>query len=75
MRVLALSVEQILDEVKTLDGQSKQFRFELTKLCWFMRGGLTLEEAYYLCPEDRELIADLIEENLETSKKTGMPFF
>lgn len=75
MRVLSWSVKQILDEVKTLEGQCKQFKFELTKMCWYMRGGLSLEEAYYLCPEDRELIADLIEENLDTTKKTSMPFF
>jgi len=75
MRVLSWSVKQILEEVKTLEGQSKQFKFELTKMCWFMRGGLTLDDAYSLCPEDRELIADLIEENLDTTKKSGMPFF
>jgi len=75
MRVLSWSVKQILDEVKTLEGQSKQFKFELTKLCWYMRGGLSLEDAYYLCQEDRELIADLIEENLDTTKRSGMPFF
>lgn len=75
MRVLSWSVKQILDEVKTLEGQSKQFKFELTKLCWFMRGGLTLDDAYHLSPEDREIIADLVEENLETTKKTSLPFF
>lgn len=40
-----------------------------------MRGGLTISEAYELSQEDRELISDLIKENLETSKKTGQPFF
>lgn len=75
MRVLTWTVEQILEEVKTLEGQSKQFKAELTKMCWYMRGGLTLEEAYYLSPEDRELIADLVDDNLETTKRTGMPFY
>lgn len=40
-----------------------------------MRGGITLDEAFALSIEDRELIADLIKENLETTKKTQMPFF
>lgn len=40
-----------------------------------MRGGLTLSEAYELSYEDREVISKLIEENLETAKKTGQPFF
>ena len=40
-----------------------------------MRGGLTLSEAYETTPEDREVIAKLIEENLETTKESGLPFF
>lgn len=44
-------------------------------MCWFMRGGLTYEESYYLGPEEREIIAKVVEENLETTKRTSLPFF
>ena len=50
-------------------------KFELTKLCWLMRGGLSYEEAYYLGPEEREVIGKLVEENFEITKKTQMPYF
>ncbi len=40
-----------------------------------MRGGIQLEEAYYLTPEDREIIGTIVKENLETTKKSGLPFF
>lgn len=40
-----------------------------------MRGGITLDDAFALSIEDREIIANLIKENLETTKKSGMPFF
>jgi hypothetical protein len=40
-----------------------------------MRGGVTLDEAFALGFDDRSIIADLIKDNLETAKKTGMPFF
>jgi hypothetical protein len=40
-----------------------------------MRGGITLDDAFALTIEDREIITDLIKENLETTKKSGMPFF
>lgn len=40
-----------------------------------MRGGITLQEAYELTIEDRELIGELIKENLETAKKTGRDFW
>ncbi len=42
---------------------------------WYMRGSMTMAEAFQLGPEDRKLISDLIKENLETAKKTQMPFF
>ncbi len=48
---------------------------ELIKMCWFMRGGVTLVEMYNTDYEDREVIAKIIEQNLETTKKTGMAFF
>ena len=40
-----------------------------------MRGSMTMNEAFQLSYEDRQLISDIIKENLETSKKTQMPFF
>tara|TARA_S200000501_G_scaffold78939_1_gene70718 strand:- start:425 stop:547 length:123 start_codon:yes stop_codon:yes gene_type:complete len=38
-----------------------------------MRGGLTLNEAYQLPPQDREIVFKLVEENMENVKKTKMP--
>jgi hypothetical protein len=40
-----------------------------------MRGGITYDEAIMLSYQDREIINDIIEKNLETAKETGMPFF
>jgi hypothetical protein len=40
-----------------------------------MRGGLSLSEAYDLSPDEREIIARLVKENLDTAKKTGQPFW
>jgi hypothetical protein len=40
-----------------------------------MRGGVTIEDAFALCMEDREIISNIIKENLETTKKSGLPFF
>jgi hypothetical protein len=50
-------------------------RAEMIKGCWWMCGGITLDEAFELTIEDREIIADLIKENIETTKKSGLPFF
>ena len=48
---------------------------ELFKFCWYMRGGLSLDDAFALTYEDRRIISELIKDNLETTKKSGMPFF
>jgi hypothetical protein len=40
-----------------------------------MRGGISLDDAFALSVEDREIIADIIKDNLETTKKSGLPFF
>lgn len=48
---------------------------ESLKLAWYMRGGLSYTEAMNLSMEERGIISDIIKENLETTKKSKMPFF
>jgi len=40
-----------------------------------MRGGITANEIFELPHEDREILGNLIKQNLDTAKKTGQPFF
>jgi len=40
-----------------------------------MRGSVSLEEAFSMEPSDRAIIADLVKENMEATKKSGLPFF
>jgi hypothetical protein len=61
--------------VKGLDNEVLELKSELFKICWYMRGGITADEAFALTYEDRMLIADIVKDNLETTKKTGMAFF
>lgn len=44
-------------------------------MSWYMRGGLTYDLAMALSMTERELINDLIKEHLETTKKSGLPFY
>ena len=75
IRILAWPVAEILEEVKNYENQQKEIKSEIMKLCWYMRGGLTLEEGFSLSFEDRQLVNDIIKDNLETTKKTQLPFF
>jgi hypothetical protein len=40
-----------------------------------MRGGVTYQEALRMSIEERNIITDIVKDNLETTKKTGQPFF
>ena len=75
MRILAWSLDEILAEVKRMEGEQKELKTELTRISWYMRGGVTLDEAYSLSYEDRQIVSTLIKENIETTKKSGLPFF
>jgi hypothetical protein len=75
MRLLTLTVDEINDVVKEMEAESKAIKKELYRMCWFMRGGITIEQAYQMDAMDREVIGEIIESNLDTAKETGMPFF
>ena len=75
MRILAWSLDEILQEVKKMEGEQKELRTELTRLCWYMRGGVTLDEAYAMSFDDRQIVGTIIKDNIETTKKSGLPFF
>ena len=61
--------------LKGMESKQKEIKHELMKICWYMRGGLTYSEASALSPTEREIIATLVKDNLETTKKSGQPFF
>jgi hypothetical protein len=72
---LQLNLQEIEKLVKEYDKDAKALKDELLKLCWFMRGGLSYTEAHLLTTEERISIAKLVEDNLETTKNTQLPFF
>jgi hypothetical protein len=67
--------EQIVGLLNQYEKESKAIKEELLKLCWFMRGGITYDEAFLLSSQEREIIGKIIEDNMETTKKSGLPFF
>jgi hypothetical protein len=40
-----------------------------------MRGGLSYEAALNLSADERTVVSQIIKDNLETTKKSGLPFF
>lgn len=72
---MTLDSDGISALVDRMETETKKIRHEILKLCWYMRGGLTYEEGIQLGYQEREIISSIINENLETTKKTNLPFF
>ena len=72
---MTLDNESIVKMIEGYEKESKALRDEALRLSWYMRGGLSYEDAMMLSNEERILIGKLIKENIDITKKTGVPFF
>ena len=72
---MTLSSEEISKLVDTMEEDTTQIRQEALKMCWYMRGGITYDQSLQLSNAERQIINDIIKENMETTKKSGLPFF
>lgn len=67
--------DAIVMMVDQMEKDVDSIRQEALKMAWFMRGGLSYDQALQLSANERKFIGNLIKENLETTKKSGLPFF
>ena len=58
-----------------MDKEINDIRSEALRLAWYMRGGLPYDQAMRLSVSERKIIGKIIEDNMETTKKSGLPFF
>lgn len=72
---MSLDNESIVEMIDDFDNDSKALKKNLYKLCWYMRGGIALDEAYCLSPAERDIVMSVINDNIELTNKTGIPFF
>jgi len=70
-----LDSDQIAKMVDQMDTETTEIRQEALKIAWYMRGGVSYDQALQLSISERNSISELIKSNLETTKKTGLPFF
>jgi hypothetical protein len=72
---LTLDDDGIGTLIQDYENQSRAIRDEALRFTWWLRGGLDYEQAMSLSSEDRVIINKIIEENMETTKKSGLAFF
>lgn len=68
------TVEEIKQDLASMEQESKALRHELFRIVWSMRGGISIDQAYMLCIEDREIISKILEENIQLTKESQIPF-
>lgn len=61
--------------IEDYDKQVKRLKEEALKMCWYMRGGITYDEAMALGYQEREIINDIVKNNMDVTQKSGLPFF
>lgn len=69
-----LTIEEIEKEVEKLDKDSKALKKDIYRIAWYMRGAVNIDQAFSLSFEDREIINEIIEENLKITQETQLPF-
>jgi hypothetical protein len=72
---LTLSNESIVKLIEGYEKESRALKDEALRMSWYMRGGLSYDDAMMLDVTERELISKLIKDNLEITKTSKMPFF
>lgn len=72
---MRLSNEEIVELIEQYDQESKAIKKEALKTSWYMRGGISYGDAMMLSRVERDVIGQIIEENLKTTEKSGLPFF
>ena len=58
-----------------MEKEANAIKSESLKLCWYMRGGMNYADVMNLSFKERNMIGTIVKENLETTKKSGLPFF
>lgn len=75
MKLLTLDTPGIDEYVKQLEDEVRNIRSNAMSLTWVMRGGVQYTDVLNMSLDERNMIANLSKENLETTKKSGLPYF
>jgi hypothetical protein len=74
-RLLTSDAEQIAALVDSMEKEAESIRQESLKMSWYMRGGITYDQVLALSSKERSMISNIIKDNLDTTKKSKLPFF
>jgi|TARA_Y100000310_G_scaffold205538_1_gene205910 hypothetical protein len=59
--------------MQSLSEESQAIEKQVFEICWYMRGGINLEQAWQLTHDQRVIIMDIINANIERTQSSGLP--
>lgn len=59
--------------LQQFDNESKALQKDLLELTWYMRGGISYNEAMALSPEERKQVNEIIKQNIKNTNETKLP--
>lgn len=74
MRLLSMTVPEIIEYTDKLENQAKALIKEAFRVSWHMRGAINMDQTYNLSSEQIDVLQDIIKENFEFTKETRIPF-
>jgi hypothetical protein len=75
MKLLRLKQAQAEKLFQDMSNEVKAIEFNNIKLSWYSRGGIPFADVMNMSSQQLEAVAKMIDENLELTKKSQMPFF
>lgn len=73
--LLNLKQEEIKKQIEQMEEYCNAVKKNCLQLSWYMRGGITYEDVLNMSDEERKQLNQIIESNMEVTKKSGLPFF
>ena len=58
-----------------MEKEARAIREEALRFTWWMRGGLSYDDAMLLGQVEKDIINDIIRDNMKSTKDSGLPFF
>ena len=74
-RLLTANAESIKKLIETYEQEVAEIKKSALSMAWYMRGGASYQDIMNMSESERRAINDIIENNLEITKKSQLPFF
>lgn len=75
MMLLTLDPEGVKKLIDRYEKDTKDIKKSCLQMSWHLRGGASYTDLLNMSNEEREIINNIIESHMETTKQSGLPYF